>query len=81
MCPCYEDNFPVFAYFMATLWIRIHILSFGIDYEVIVSSVARFPLSLQVGLPVPIQGCIICWQNWSQRAIRISVFNWKGHAE
>ena len=54
MCPSYGDNPPVFAYFMAMLWIRIHLL-FGLvmDYKVIVSSVTRFPLRLQVGLPAP----------------------------
>jgi hypothetical protein len=54
MCPYYGDHLPVFAYFMAMLWIRIHLL-FGLvmDYEVTVSRVARFPLGLEVGQPAP----------------------------
>jgi len=54
MCPSYGDILPVFAYFISMLWTRIHFL-FGliIDYEVTVSSVARCPFSLQVGLQVP----------------------------
>jgi hypothetical protein len=66
---------------MAILWIRIHHL-FGliIDYEVTASSVARCPLSLQVDQsPGTMQSCTVCWQNQSQKALRISAINCKGY--